>query len=105
MNFFGLVANAESVSGGHLHLSAPTGKTPPIHNLFRMMAGTTGLEPAASAVTGNNEMELIDIKRCRRTSLGSGRYCTTLLVVPLTYPDFINVTRHFTCSRTLSTFA
>ena len=34
-----------------MHLFAPMGKTPPIHNFFGMMAGTTRLELATSAVT------------------------------------------------------
>jgi hypothetical protein len=34
-----------------MHLFAPMGKTPPILNFFGMMAGTTRLELATSAVT------------------------------------------------------
>ena len=56
------------------------------------MAGTTGLEPAASAVT-------VEIKRCRRTSLGAREYRTTILIVPLTSPDFI---KHHLKRRLLS---
>jgi len=46
------------------------------------MAGTTRLELATSAVT-----ESLDIKRCRRTSFDTLRYRTSLLIVPLLYPD------------------
>jgi hypothetical protein len=65
-----------------VHLFAPMGKTPPILNFFGMMAGTTRLELATSAVT-----ESLDIKRCRRTSFDTLRYRTSLLIVPLLYPD------------------
>ena len=34
------------------------GKTPPIHNFFGMMAGTTRLELATSAVTGQRSNQL-----------------------------------------------
>jgi hypothetical protein len=37
---------------------------------------------------GNNCMELIDIKRCRRTLLDTQRYRMSSLIVPLLYPHF-----------------
>ena len=49
--------------------------------LFRMVAGTTGLEPAASAVT------VTEIKRCRRTSFDTVSHGTILLIVPLMSPS------------------
>ena len=41
-----------------MHLFAPMGKTPPIPNFFGMMAGTTRLELATSAVTGQRSNQL-----------------------------------------------
>jgi hypothetical protein len=43
-----------------VHLFAPRGKTSPILNFFGMMAGTTRLELATSAVTEWRLLELGD---------------------------------------------
>ena len=57
-----------------MHLFAPMGKTPPIHNFFGMMAGTTRLELATSAVTGG------DVKYSQQLTrlLGTAKY----LIIP-----------------------
>ena len=44
-----------------MHLFAPMRKTPPIPNLFGMMAGTTRLELATSAVTVSHCKTVLDI--------------------------------------------
>jgi hypothetical protein len=49
----GLIGKSDELEARReeVHLFAPMGKTPPILNFFRMMAGTTRLELATSAVT------------------------------------------------------
>jgi hypothetical protein len=47
----GLIGKSEELEGKRCTFFAPMGKTPPILNFFGMMAGTTRLELATSAVT------------------------------------------------------
>ena len=53
-----------------MHLFAPMGKAPPILNFFGMMAGTTRLELATSAVTGqrSNQLNYVPAVRNKRLS-------------------------------------
>src|SRR6266566_6983731 len=71
---------------------APNGFNEIRLSALERMAGTTRLELATSAVT------VTDIKRCRRTLIGTTRYRMSLLIVPLLYPDLAEL-RNFPADR------
>ena len=69
-----------------MHLFAPMGKTPPIHNFFGMMAGTTRLELATSAVTGR---AVVGNRWTHRDTLA--RFCATICATRMTISACANL--------------